>query len=70
MLLCGMAAGSLLWHAGKVFIKRGLKSTFHNSGFAGAKGRLQSGEVFLTLIIICKAVCEALPVVTKRNDAC
>lgn len=52
-------------------IKCGLKSTFHNSGFAGAKDRLQSGEVSLTLIVICKAVYEALPVaVTKRNDAC
>lgn len=55
MLLGGMAAASLLWHVGKAFIKRGLKSTFHNSGFAGAKDRLQSGEVFLTLIIICKS---------------
>lgn len=56
---------------GKALIKCGLKSTFHNSGFAGAKDRLQSGEVSLTLIVICKGVCEALPVaVTKRNDAC
>lgn len=55
---------------GKVFIKRGLKSTFHNLGFAGAEDRLQSGEVFLTLIIICKVMCEVLPVVTERNDAC
>lgn len=63
MLLGGMATGSLLRHMGKAFIKCGLKSTFHSSGFAGAKDRLQSGEVFSTLIIICKAVCEALPVV-------
>lgn len=41
MLLSEMATGSLLWHMGKALIKRGLKSTFHNSGFAGAKDRLQ-----------------------------
>lgn len=47
MLLGGMDTGSLLWHLGKAFIKCGLKSTFHYSGFGGAKDRLQESMLDL-----------------------